>query len=407
VTASIPGTTSLDGTTGYTYDTKNQLTEETSTRNSGFTDNFSFDSAGNPTTFKGVTKTFNSNNQQTGTGFAYDSNGNPTTYKGTTLTFDPENQLTAYGSALTAAYTGDRLRAWKQNSSARTYFLYDGVLPIIELDNTGAVVSTNTFGANGLVSRRTSGTSVFYAFDSEGNVTEKTNSSGGVVSSYLFSAFGESLSASQTDPFGYKAQFGYYTDTETGLQLLTHRYYDPAIGRFLTRDPISYEGGINLYSYVGNNVINFADPLGLDELTLPPDPSGLPPGWKHDPSHKYPNGERWRGPNGDFVDFHKGQPGKNGWGGRDHWHHNGGKKHYRPGDGIEVAPDSCANPVADPKRMRRSLQPTADEYRMQELSNRQMEIFYGKILVGSVFGAAIVVAGPPSIPAVLRWALVY
>jgi YD repeat-containing protein len=51
VTASIPGATSLDGTTGYSYDSKDQITQETSTRNSGFTDSFAYDSAGNPTSF--------------------------------------------------------------------------------------------------------------------------------------------------------------------------------------------------------------------------------------------------------------------------------------------------------------------------------------------------------------------
>jgi hypothetical protein len=56
---------------------------ETSTRNGGFSDSFGYDSAGNPTTFKGVTKTYNSKNQQTATGFVYDGNGNPTTYGGT------------------------------------------------------------------------------------------------------------------------------------------------------------------------------------------------------------------------------------------------------------------------------------------------------------------------------------
>jgi len=42
-----------------------------------------------------------------------------------------------------------------------------------------------------------------------------------------------------------------------------HRYLDPATGRFLTRDPIGFEGGINLYAYVGNGVINNIDPDGL------------------------------------------------------------------------------------------------------------------------------------------------
>ena len=46
--------------------------------------------------------------------------------------------------------------------------------------------------------------------------------------------------------------------------MLGHRYYDPALARFLTRDPIGYEGGINLYAYCGNNPIIGIDPDGTD-----------------------------------------------------------------------------------------------------------------------------------------------
>ncbi len=67
---------------------------------------------------------------------------------------------------------------------------------------------------------------------------------------------------SNPTPYGYKAQWGYYTDTETGLLLLTYRYFDPVTGRFLTRDPIGMEGGVNLYGYVGNGVVMKADPAG-------------------------------------------------------------------------------------------------------------------------------------------------
>ena len=277
VTASIPGATGLNGVTGYTYDSKDQITQETSTRNGGFTDNFGYDSSGNPTSFKGITKTYNSNNQQTASGFVHDGNGNPTTYGGTTLTFDPENRMTAYGSVLTAGYTGDGLRAWKQNSSGRTYFLYDGTVPVVELDSTGVVTSTNTFGASGLVSRRVSTTSTFYSFDSEGNVAERSDASGSVLSSLLFSAHGSILSGTATDPFVYKAQFAYYSDNETGLELLTHRYYDPSTGRFPTRDPIGYDGGINIYSYSVNNPVNFSDPSGLDVLVIEQGPHGNNP----------------------------------------------------------------------------------------------------------------------------------
>src|SRR6266849_5605990 len=155
---------------------------------------------------------------------------------------------------------------WKQNSSATTYFLYDGITPVVELDSSGAVTTT-TFGAAGVVSRRSGSASVFYSFDSEGNVSQRSDSSGNVLASFLFSAHGTVLSGTVSEPFGYEAVAGYFTDSETGQHLLTNRYHDPQTGRFLTRDPISYSGGINLYAYVGNNPTNAIDPLGLEILT--------------------------------------------------------------------------------------------------------------------------------------------
>lgn len=48
--------------------------------------------------------------------------------------------------------------------------------------------------------------------------------------------------------------------------LCTNRYYDPQQGRFLTRDPLGYAGGVNLYGYTQNNPINWADPDGLHAI---------------------------------------------------------------------------------------------------------------------------------------------
>lgn len=64
-------------------------------------------------------------------------------------------------------------------------------------------------------------------------------------------------------PFGHEGQHGYYPDSETGLLLLTNRYLDVGTGRFVTRDPISYAGGPNLYAYVSNGPLTSIDPFGL------------------------------------------------------------------------------------------------------------------------------------------------
>jgi RHS repeat-associated protein len=69
------------------------------------------------------------------------------------------------------------------------------------------------------------------------------------------------------NPFMY---CGYYHDAETGLDALTFRYYSTDLGRFISRDPIGYEGGINLYAYVNNRPTMYVDPMGLDDKPLPP-----------------------------------------------------------------------------------------------------------------------------------------
>ena|GEM_PF-5128898 len=95
-------------------------------------------------------------------------------------------------------------------------------------------------------------------------VSARLNDQGALVSSDLYDAYGQLRAGNpNNDPVGYCGQWGYYTDHSTGYILCTYRWYDPTTARWLTRDPIEYEGGLNLYGYVGGNPVGWADPLGL------------------------------------------------------------------------------------------------------------------------------------------------
>jgi RHS repeat-associated protein len=57
---------------------------------------------------------------------------------------------------------------------------------------------------------------------------------------------------------------GQYFDDETGLHYNWHRFYDPETGRYISADPIGLAGeDVNLFSYVGQDPINWIDPWGL------------------------------------------------------------------------------------------------------------------------------------------------
>ncbi len=254
------------GASTHGFDTQDRITGFTSARAGSLNHSFVSDGAGNLTTIRGQARTHNIKNQITGTGYSYDFSGNPTTYKGVTCTYDAENRLTAYGTNFTAGYRADSMMAWSQTGTTRTYYLYDGRIPVFELNSTGALAAINSFGANGLVSRRVGTTTTWYFFDERGNTLQRINSSQGVISNHDTDAFGTTTTnVAVTDPWrGFGAQFGYIWFSGPSLYLCTLRFYDPANGRFLTRDPIGYQGGINLYAYCANNPLMMIDPWGTE-----------------------------------------------------------------------------------------------------------------------------------------------
>ena len=82
-----------------------------------------------------------------------------------------------------------------------------------------------------------------------------------VVERYEYDVFGEPNRVGDVNnPYLFT---GRRYDTETGLYYYRARYYSPEIGRFLQTDPVGYVEGLNLFTYVYNNPVNFVDPYGL------------------------------------------------------------------------------------------------------------------------------------------------
>jgi len=160
----------------------------------------------------------------------------------------------------TFAYNGFGARVSKSDSGGTTTYLRSGtsvVAPVVSV--SGAESATFTPG----ISERRGTDSRFYHGDIK-NFVEQTDSSGQIVSSRQYDAFGNVVSSgggTWNGPFAYGGRFGYQSDGDYGLHLLGHRYYDSTTGRFLSRDPI--KDGRNWYVYTDNSPLSYADPLGL------------------------------------------------------------------------------------------------------------------------------------------------
>ena len=113
----------------------------------------------------------------------------------------------------------------------------------------------------------------YFHRDRLGNITEITDFEGTVVQSYIYDAFGSvtiyDKDGSEITPSNSNyletpyAFTGRELDPETGLYFYRARYYDPNLGRFISEDPVKFEGGLNFYVYTENNPVNRIDPFGL------------------------------------------------------------------------------------------------------------------------------------------------
>uniref|UniRef100_UPI00210B0EFD RHS repeat-associated core domain-containing protein n=1 Tax=Pseudomonas sp. H1h TaxID=1397280 RepID=UPI00210B0EFD len=108
---------------------------------------------------------------------------------------------------------------------------------------------------------------VWYQCDHLGTPQELTDSQGNLAWTAQYKAWGQMTEQRSEwarqhcvmNPIRFQGQ---YHDHETGLHYNRYRYYDPGVGRFVSKDPISYAGGLNLYAYAPNPT-GWIDPLGL------------------------------------------------------------------------------------------------------------------------------------------------
>jgi RHS repeat-associated protein len=237
----------------------------------------------------------------------YDLDGNATSYPlpvspttNSTLTWDGENRLTSTtvnGTATTQQFDSTGRRISKTTGTTTRLYLYDAWNVIAEYSYSSLPTPTSKLlktylwgndlsgtlqGAGGVggllcesnISNPLSPIS-YPTYDGNGNISEYLTATGSVAAHFEYDPFGNTVI--NTDPgnqFTYK--FSTKTqDIETALYYYGYRYFDPATGRWMNRDPIGEKGGSNIYKILYNNTIDKFDVLGMFEY--PPSYPGYDP----------------------------------------------------------------------------------------------------------------------------------
>ncbi len=268
--------------TSYTYDALGRLASVTYP--GGKTVSYTYDRLGNRlsmTTVQGGNTTvvnyeYDKDNRLLKAGdevFQYDANGNMIRRASpagtTTYAYDARNLLTRVETGtrvVTFEYNGDGNRIAKEADGARTNFVNDagGLLTqvLIEASASWQVLRSYGYGVQ-RIGQSSVSAARYYLFNGK-DVALLTDGAGSLKEIYSYDEFG--LPAGN---IGENAVLfgGEFFDVETSLIYLRARYYDPALGRFLSRDPVTGSaegpGTYNPYAFVSGDPVNRIDPTGL------------------------------------------------------------------------------------------------------------------------------------------------
>lgn len=201
------------------------------------------------------------------TDYTYDAEGNlvkaveRSTGKATRYSWDSDGQLTSVaGPDGTARYVydafGRRVQTTAMDGTLRRQ-VYDGANVALEYDAAGGLVTayTTSGAVNDVLEARDQSGRTYPVADGLGSVVARTDQAGQIQSQATYDSFGVTSSREST-AYGYT---GHQYDADTGLTFARARYYNPSLGRFLSEDP---EPATSLYTYVGNQPLDFVDPTG-------------------------------------------------------------------------------------------------------------------------------------------------
>jgi len=238
--------------TGYTVGTGGTLSASPNAT-------YAYDSAGHVTaktdTTTGKITTFSYDYRDRMTGATRKTSGSVVDYQ-VTYTYDALNRRIGEQIDADGAGSGTPVQTWT---------VFDGQNPYADFTGSGTLKDRYLYGpaVDSLLARTdASGTTAWYLADRLGSVRDIVDVSGNVVYHTGYDSFGNNVSTSGSggDRFGFT---GREHDAALNLYYNRARFYDPATGRFLIRDPIGFSAGdMNLYRYVNNSPTNGTDPSG-------------------------------------------------------------------------------------------------------------------------------------------------